>query len=40
MGKDRQVKKLKRSHKTESDRDQSITLPGAAKLEGRNPEQK
>ena len=40
MGKDRQEKKLKQSKRVESDRDQSITLPGAAKLEGRNPEQK
>ena len=40
MGKDRQERKLKKSRRTESDRDQSITLPGSAKLESRNPEQK
>lgn len=34
MGKDRQEKKSKQSRKYESDRDQSLHYPGAAKLEG------
>lgn len=34
MGKDRQEKKLKKSKKVESDRDQSIDYPGATKISG------
>lgn len=34
MGKDRQEKKLKQSRRVESDRDQSLELSGATKLEG------
>ncbi|MBD1378628.1 YpzI family protein [Metabacillus arenae] len=34
MGKDRQEKKLKKSKRVESDRDQSINYKGAATLEG------
>lgn len=34
MGKDRQEKKLKKSKKVESDRDQSLHYPGATALEG------
>ncbi|MFG6149700.1 YpzI family protein [Halobacillus sp. B23F22_1] len=34
MGKDRQEKKLKKSNKVESDRDQRLDYPGAAKMEG------
>ncbi|GGF23522.1 hypothetical protein GCM10010954_22910 [Halobacillus andaensis] len=34
MGKDRQEKKLKKSKKVESDRDQSLGYPGATKMEG------
>ena len=33
MGKDRQEKKLKKSRRVESDRDQSLGYPGATKLE-------
>lgn len=33
VGKDRQEKKLKQSHRVESDRDQSLKYPGATKLE-------
>ncbi|MBA2875014.1 YpzI family protein [Thermaerobacillus caldiproteolyticus] len=33
MGKDRQEKKLKQSHRVESDRDQSLTYKGAGRLE-------
>ncbi|MGO4888137.1 YpzI family protein [Anaerobacillus sp. MEB173] len=33
MGQDRQVKKSKQSRKYESDRDQSLHYPGAAKME-------
>ncbi len=33
MGKDRQEKKLKQSRRTESDRDQSLEYPGAARLD-------
>lgn len=40
MGKDRQEKKLKKSKRVESDRDQAISYPGATKLEHRPPEQK
>ena len=34
MGKDRQEKKLKKTKRVESDRDQSINYPGATTLEG------
>ena len=34
MGKDRQAKKLKKSGRVESDRDQSLDNLGATKLEG------
>lgn len=34
MGKDRQEKKLKQSHRVESDRNQSLKYSGATKLEG------
>lgn len=34
MGKDRQEKKLKKSEKIQSDRDQSIHYNGATKMEG------
>ncbi len=34
MGKDRQEKKLKKSHRVESDRDQSLKYSGATRLEG------
>ncbi|MFJ7975280.1 YpzI family protein [Peribacillus sp. JNUCC 23] len=34
MGKDRQEKKLKMSHRVESDRDQSLKYSGATKMEG------
>ena len=34
MGKDRQEKKLKQSHRVESDRDQSLKYSGATRLEG------
>lgn len=34
MGKDRQEKKLKKSRRVESDRDQSLHYPGATTLEG------
>lgn len=33
MGKDRQEKKLKASRRVESDRDQALHYPGAAKLQ-------
>jgi hypothetical protein len=33
MGKDRQEKKLKQSHRVESDRDQSLDYKGATRLE-------
>ncbi|MFD0048572.1 YpzI family protein [Actinomycetes bacterium NPDC127524] len=33
MGKDRQEKKLRESKRVESDRDQSLGLPGATKME-------
>jgi hypothetical protein len=33
MGKDRQEKKLKQSHRVESDRDQSLDHKGASRLE-------
>jgi hypothetical protein len=33
MGKDRQEKKLKQSHRVESDRDQSLEHKGATRLE-------
>ncbi|HZG60288.1 MAG TPA: YpzI family protein [Anoxybacillus sp.] len=33
MGKDRQEKKLKQSHRVESDRDQSFEYKGASRLE-------
>lgn len=33
MGKDRQEKKLKKSKRVESDRDQALHFPGAAKLQ-------
>jgi hypothetical protein len=33
MGKDRQEKKLKASRKVPSDRDQSLDLPGATRIE-------
>ncbi|WP_079528780.1 MULTISPECIES: YpzI family protein [Halobacillus] len=33
MGKDRQEKKLKKSERVESDRDQSLDFPGATQLE-------
>lgn len=33
MGKDRQMKKLKKSQRVESDRDQSISYPGATTLD-------
>ncbi|MBN6888407.1 YpzI-like protein [Cytobacillus horneckiae] len=33
MGKDRQEKKLKRSHKVESDRDQALHYKGATELQ-------
>ncbi|MDV2683447.1 YpzI family protein [Alkalihalophilus lindianensis] len=33
MGKDRQERKLRESHKVESDRDQSLTNKGATKLQ-------
>ncbi|MGB8000338.1 MAG: YpzI family protein [Anaerobacillus sp.] len=36
MGKDRQEKKLKKSKRVESDRDQSIEHKGATMLEGPN----
>ncbi|KYD18448.1 YpzI family protein [Parageobacillus thermoglucosidasius] len=35
MGRDRQEKKLKQSHRVESDRDQSIEHKGATRLEGQ-----
>ncbi|SFJ23675.1 YpzI-like protein [Halobacillus dabanensis] len=34
MGRDRQEKKLKRSGKVQSDRDQQLSYPGATALEG------
>ncbi|MGP4074330.1 YpzI family protein [Halobacillus sp. K22] len=34
MGKDRQEKKLKKSRKVESDRDQQLSYPGATGMEG------
>jgi hypothetical protein len=34
VGKDRQEKKLKKSKRVESDRDQSLNYPGATTLEG------
>lgn len=34
MGRDRQEKKLRESHKVESDRDQSLKYSGATSLEG------
>ncbi|MFZ0371164.1 MAG: YpzI family protein [Halobacillus sp.] len=34
MGKDRQEKKLKKSRKVESDRDQQLSYPGATAMEG------
>jgi YpzI-like protein len=34
VGKDRQEKKLKKTKRVESDRDQSINYPGATTLEG------
>ncbi|MGJ9381925.1 YpzI family protein [Salipaludibacillus sp. CF4.18] len=34
MGRDRQEKKLKESHRVESDRDQKLEHKGATKLEG------
>ncbi len=34
MGKDRQEKKLRKSQRVESDRDQSLTYPGATRVEG------
>ncbi len=34
MSKDRQEKKLKQSHRVESDRDQSLKYAGATRLEG------
>lgn len=34
MGKDRQEKKLKKSRRVESDRDQALHYPGATSLEG------
>ena len=34
MGKDRQEKKLKKSGRVESDRDQSLAYGGSTKLEG------
>jgi hypothetical protein len=34
VGKDRQEKKLKKSRRVESDRDQSLDYPGATTLEG------
>ena len=34
MGKDRQEKKLRKSKRVESDRDQSLNYPGATTLEG------
>ena len=34
MGKDRQEKKLKKSRRVESDRDQSLKQSGATRLEG------
>ncbi|MGY3714138.1 YpzI family protein [Sutcliffiella cohnii] len=37
MGKDRQERKLKAARKTESDRDQALTYPGATRME--SPEQ-
>lgn len=36
MGRDRQEKKLKQSHRVESDRDQSLEHKGAARLEDQN----
>jgi hypothetical protein len=33
MGRDRQEKKLKKSGRVESDRDQSLEYPGAAKMQ-------
>ncbi|UOQ95306.1 YpzI family protein [Halobacillus shinanisalinarum] len=33
MGKDRQEKKLKKSNRVESDRDQSLDYPGATQME-------
>ncbi|WP_223702062.1 YpzI family protein [Sutcliffiella deserti] len=33
MGKDRQERKLKKEKRTESDRDQALTYPGATKME-------
>jgi hypothetical protein len=33
MGKDRQEKRLKKSGKVESDRDQALHYPGASKLQ-------
>lgn len=35
MGKDRQEKKLKASKKVESDRDQALHYPGAAKMQSQ-----
>jgi hypothetical protein len=34
MGKDRQERKLKKSRRVESDRDQQLTNPGASTMEG------
>ncbi|WP_071459982.1 YpzI family protein [Bacillus massilinigeriensis] len=34
MGRDRQERKLRESHRVESDRDQALHYPGATKLEG------
>lgn len=34
MGRDRQEKKLKKSNRVESDRDQSLEYKGAASMEG------
>jgi hypothetical protein len=33
MGKDRQERKLKKANRVESDRDQSLDYPGAAKFQ-------
>ncbi|MGI8316226.1 YpzI family protein [Halobacillus mangrovi] len=40
MGKDRQEKKLKRSGKVQSDRDQSLSHHGATAMEGPEPARK
>ncbi|MYL28842.1 YpzI family protein [Halobacillus halophilus] len=40
MGRDGQEKKLKKSGKVQSDRDQSLSYPGATTMEGPEPARK